>query len=70
MRIKGPTAVPTAMHVLGLEHDDDFAILNDGEREEMMSGLGVQGISLGGQSKARQHFGALVQPGRRRARFR
>jgi hypothetical protein len=59
MRVKEPTAVLTAMHVLGLEHDDDFAILNDGEREEMISGLGAQGISLGDRSKARQYFGAL-----------
>ena len=70
MRVKEPEAVLTAMHSLGLEHDDDFAILNEGEREEMMSGLGAQRISLGDRSKARQHFGALVKPGRRRARFR
>ena len=59
MRVKEPEAVLTAMHSLGLEHDDDFAILNEGEREEMMSGLGAQGISLGDRSKARHHFGAL-----------
>ena len=59
MRVKEPEAVLTAMHSLGLEHDDDFAILNEGERKEMMSGLGAQGISLGDRSKARHHFGAL-----------
>jgi hypothetical protein len=51
--------VVTALHLLGLEHDEDFAILNENEREEMMSGLGAQGISLGDRSKARHHFRAL-----------
>jgi hypothetical protein len=59
MRVKEPAAVLTAMQSLGLEHDEDFVILNDGERKEMMSGLGAQGISLGDRSKARHHFGAL-----------
>ena len=58
IRVKEPTAVLTAMHVLGLEHGDDFAILNDNMRKEMISGLGAQGISLGDRSKARHHFGA------------
>lgn len=61
MRVKEPAAVLTAMHLLGLEHDKDFAILDDGERKEMLSGLGAQGISLGDRSKARHHFGTLQQ---------
>jgi hypothetical protein len=60
MRVKEPAAVLAAMQSLGLEDDEDFAILNDAEREEMMSGLGAQGISLGDRSKARHHFSALV----------
>jgi hypothetical protein len=59
MRVKEPTAVLTALHLFGLEHARDFAILDSSEREEMMSGLGAQGISLGDRSKARYHFGAL-----------
>jgi hypothetical protein len=59
MRVKDPTAVLAAMQLLGLEHDEDFVILNDDEREEMMFGLGAQGISLGDRSKARYHFGIL-----------
>jgi hypothetical protein len=61
MRIKEPTDVLTAMQLLDLEHDEDFAILKNGEREEMIFGLGAQGIFLGDRSKARHYFGALQQ---------
>jgi hypothetical protein len=59
MRVKEPTAVLTTLHLLGLELEADFAILNSGERDEMMSGLRAQGMSLGDRSKVRHHFGAL-----------
>ena len=42
-------------------HDEDFAILNNSEREEMIFGLDAQGIFLGDRSKARHYFGALQQ---------
>jgi hypothetical protein len=42
-----------------LELDVDFAILNPAERDEMMSGLGIQEISLGDRSKVRHHFDTL-----------
>ena len=37
-----------------MQRDEDFVIMNDNEREEMMSGLEAQGISLGDHSKARR----------------
>jgi hypothetical protein len=60
MRIKQPEAVSAALHSLGLELGEDFAILSDGEREEMLSGLAEHGISLGDRAKARYHFGTLM----------
>jgi hypothetical protein len=62
MRIKEPNVVLTTLHSLGLELGEDFVILNDGEREEMLSGLGSQGISLGDRSKVRHRFGTLHAP--------
>jgi hypothetical protein len=66
MRIREPGAVRSAMHSLGLELGGDFEILSDGEREEMMSGLAGEGISLGDRSKVRHDFDDL-QAGEGRA---
>jgi hypothetical protein len=62
MHVKEPTAVLTTLHSLGLELDVDFAILSEDEREEMVSGLRAQGISLGDRSKVRHDFGTLQTP--------
>jgi hypothetical protein len=59
MRIKEPGAVRSVLHSLGLELGEDFEILSDGEREEMLSGLAEQGISLGDRSKVRHDFDDL-----------
>jgi hypothetical protein len=59
MRIKESNAVHSTLHSLGLELGEDFAILSNGEREEMLSGLDKQGISLGDRSKVRHHFDTL-----------
>ena len=66
MRIKEPGAVRSALHSLGLELSEDFEILSDGEREEMLSGLAGEGISLGDRSKVRHDFDDL-QAGEGRA---
>jgi hypothetical protein len=62
MQIKNPSVVLTTLHSLGLELGEDFAILSDGERDEMLSGLGSQGISLGDRSKVRHRFEILHAP--------
>ena len=59
MWIKEPGAVHSALHSLGLELSEDFEILSDGEREEMLSGLAGEGISLGDRSKVRHDFDEL-----------
>ena len=59
MRIKEPGAVRSALHSLGLALSEDFEILSDGEREEMLSGLAGEGISLGDRSKVRHDFDDL-----------
>jgi hypothetical protein len=66
MRIKEPGAVHSALHSLGLELSEDFEILSDGEREEMLSRLAREGISLGDRSKVRHDFDDL-QAGEGRA---
>jgi hypothetical protein len=60
MRVKDPVAVLGALRSLGLASDEDFGILNDAERGQMMDGLESDGISLGDRSKVRHHFHALV----------
>ena len=60
MRVKDPAAVLGALRSLGLVSDEDFGILNDAERGQMMDGLESGGISLGDRSKVRHRFRALV----------
>jgi hypothetical protein len=60
MWVKDPTVVLGALRSLGLVSDEDFGILNDAERGQMMDGLEAGGIALGDRSNVRHWSRALV----------